>query len=855
MTKTSSTESSPLGAAALAYARLGFRIFPLRAAGKEPLHLCDAPCFAPLQGRDKVGASLCAACSKKHLKGTRGVHTATTDAAVIAEWWRRHPEANIGIATGGGLYVLDVDGEAGERSLAALEMRHGALPATPEQRTGKGRHLFFSAPPELRNTAGKLGTGLDTRGQGGYVVAAPSNHPSGALYAWNEHAGLEELPLASLPLWVAALLGAASGVSKGAKIAVEAQLELMADDTPSPAFAAKALRDECERVASAAEGTRNDLLNRASFNLGQLVGGSLLNEGEVKLALENAAERCGLSEGEAARTIDSGIRAGIATPRDGPRARAGFKNGADPSSHARSAQKLEPSKSPSTAARSRPGKLPDLKEPTPLVRDMPEAAPYPLEALGPLRAAVEAIQDMLQCPIALAANSVLSVASLAAQGLADVSLLHGQSSPLSLFLLTVGESGERKSAVDRLAMKPVREWEEKLNREYSDKLQAHRNKLAIRVEVEKGIKKKAHKSPDSARRELEQLGDEPLPPVLPYIIVSEPTVEGLTKQLAISRPSMGLFSDEGGAFIGGFSMSDENRLRTSAALSKFWDGDPIDRVRGGDGVLKLYGRRLAVHLLAQPLAVANLLGDPVANGQGLLARFLITHPESTIGTRTRLSHKESSDVALQEFHDRIAQLLRTPFPLAMGAQNELELEPLGRDAEAWNVLAEFHIQTELGMTSGGDFEAVRPFASKAAEHAARVAGVLAIYAGAKSIDGTMMAAAVELTRFYLAESLRLTGGASVSAEMQMAERLRRWLTGETKKAAPWREDFISIRAAMRNGPIRGGDAGAMRKLFTLLQEFGWLTPVEEGASVGGRHCGDAWRIVRGASHLDLPLAS
>ena len=109
-----------------------------------------------------------------------GLTNASTDPAVIAEWWRRWPSANVGIRTGAecGLVVLDVDTpKGGAGTLAELERKHGKLPATARVLTGGGgEHIYFRHPGrELRNSAGRLGAGLDTRGDGGYVVAPPSD--------------------------------------------------------------------------------------------------------------------------------------------------------------------------------------------------------------------------------------------------------------------------------------------------------------------------------------------------------------------------------------------------------------------------------------------------------------------------------------------------------------------------------------------------------------------------------------------------------------------------------------------------------------------------------------------------------
>jgi len=146
----------------------------------------------------------------------KGVLDATVDLARIEAWWGAMPEANIGIATGraSNMLVLDVDrhdGRDGDAALAALEARHGALPPTVTVATGSGRHLYFHIGAyAVHNSTGKLGEGLDIRGDGGYVIAPPSVHPSGQHYAWT---GAKEF--AAAPPWLMKrLLPKANGKGK-----------------------------------------------------------------------------------------------------------------------------------------------------------------------------------------------------------------------------------------------------------------------------------------------------------------------------------------------------------------------------------------------------------------------------------------------------------------------------------------------------------------------------------------------------------------------------------------------------------------------------------------------------------------
>jgi hypothetical protein len=144
----------------------------------------------PCQPRDKPPAV------------ANGVKAATTDAEIIQQWWRQLPEANIGIATGArsGIFILDVDGVDAEAELRKLEAQHGALPATVEVITARGRHAWFKMPAApIRNSAGKLGPGLDIRATGGYVLAPPSVHLTGRRYEWSVDCASA---IASAPSWL-----------------------------------------------------------------------------------------------------------------------------------------------------------------------------------------------------------------------------------------------------------------------------------------------------------------------------------------------------------------------------------------------------------------------------------------------------------------------------------------------------------------------------------------------------------------------------------------------------------------------------------------------------------------------------
>ena len=177
---------NPLLEAALDYAGKGWRVFPLHNPTSEGCSCQKPDCTS----------------SGKHPRISNGSTGASSDVAKIHRWWARWPDANIGVVTGprSGIFVLDVDGAAGQASLRAL----GQLPATLRSDTGRtgelgerrGFHLYFTMPARLnlRNSTGLLGQGLDIRAAGGYVVAPPSLHASGHRYEWANVAAIADAP-------------------------------------------------------------------------------------------------------------------------------------------------------------------------------------------------------------------------------------------------------------------------------------------------------------------------------------------------------------------------------------------------------------------------------------------------------------------------------------------------------------------------------------------------------------------------------------------------------------------------------------------------------------------------------------
>jgi Bifunctional DNA primase/polymerase, N-terminal len=272
--------------AALAAARRGWPVFPLRAGQKRP-----------------------------RAELTDWEARATIDPGRITAWWRRHPDDNIAIATGpAGLVVVDLDlarpGEphppelpdarGGIDTFAALASRHRYVPGSTWTvcTASSGRHLYFRAPPTggpWRNTAGRAGWHIDTRAAGGYVVAA------GSTVGGRPYKLIHDTPPIELPAWLAD------------RLAPPAAPTAPPVDNQAPkgrGYAASALAGEVRRVLDAPAGQRNAALNRAAWNLARHITTGHLARADIEAALYTAGIAAGgQSPAGAAATIRSAIDA------------------------------------------------------------------------------------------------------------------------------------------------------------------------------------------------------------------------------------------------------------------------------------------------------------------------------------------------------------------------------------------------------------------------------------------------------------------------------------------------------------------------------------------------------------------
>lgn len=180
---------------ARALAALGFRIFPCWWTGNDGQCACGRSCERARSGKHPL-----------HLAVPRGVLQATTDRDQIDRWWSHWPQANIGLATGGGVVVIDIDSpQAFDAFAATVRSSGGFVSPPPISRTGRGGyHIWLRTATPIPSSSGRIAQSIDVRGEGGYVIVPPSTNGYGA-YRWVPNRGLDQIALPPIPEWLARL--------------------------------------------------------------------------------------------------------------------------------------------------------------------------------------------------------------------------------------------------------------------------------------------------------------------------------------------------------------------------------------------------------------------------------------------------------------------------------------------------------------------------------------------------------------------------------------------------------------------------------------------------------------------------
>lgn len=463
-----------------------------------------------------------------------------------------------------------------------------------------------------------------------------------------------------------------------------------------------------------------------------------------------------------------------------------------------------------------------------------EGQPYPTDALPPLlRDAILEAQAFVQSPVALVACSALSALSVAAQGLANVRRDHQLVGPVSLYLLAVAESGERKTTCDRIFGAPLRAWERDRAVACAPAIAAREAAVASaeakRAGLLEAIKRKRRDMQETVEEDaaLEELAIQaPATVPLPRLLYADATPEALAHALATGWPSAAVLSAEAGAVLGAHGMGYEAILRNLALINVFWDGGEIAVDRRSKSSFQLKDRRLTFSVMVQPEAWRGFMARAGAlpRGMGFVARFLIAWPASTQGQRLyRPAPTEMRAVDL--FNRRIRELL--DMPLNTDANGGLVLPVLDLSPGAHAAWVQAHDTIERQLGSDGTYAPIRDVAAKAAENIARLAALMHLleHGPVGTIGRGCVDSATRLVLWHLQEAHRLLGDLDAPPALSAAIRFDAWLRSEAQRTGDGR---IPTTRVYRFGPGCVRDNKDMKEALMVLAEHGRARLEEDG---------------------------
>jgi hypothetical protein len=526
-----------------------------------------------------------------------GVHSASTNLNVIADWWQRFPHAMIGVRMGGasGVWALDpdppkkpgaADGLANWRDLLA---KNGGCPATHTHHTPRGGlHLLFKwrGDRPITNSEGRLkGLGINVRGNGGYVIAPPSQRADGKEYEIAEP--LDFFHFADAPEWLYELILAkpAPSISERALALVKSPSVISRDTS---AYVEAAVRNEYDAVASTVVGGRNNQLNASSFSLGTLVGAGELSRDEAEHALYQAAIANGYIADKGGRqtkaTIGSGLEAGIKHPRKIPEREVA------PRLATEHGQTIPEAPAPNPIA-SDPVDLWAKFDPPTLPR---RVLPDVIE-----RFAFDQGSDM-GADMAGIAVSALAVCAAAIPDRIQLQVKRHNSGWLEsarLWVALVGPPSSMKSPIMAAAVRPLRRIDSEMARQYAE----------ARARYDKLPKEEKLQAP---------------PPKQIRLLLQDTTIEAAQEVLKDSPDGVLCYQDEMSGWFG--SMDKYSGARGAAKDRAFWleafNGSPysVNRVGRGAGFIE----NLSVSLVGgiQPEPVRKLADESMDDG--LLQRLV-----------------------------------------------------------------------------------------------------------------------------------------------------------------------------------------------------------------------------------------
>ncbi|WP_338141800.1 YfjI family protein [Cronobacter sakazakii] len=382
---------------------------------------------------------------------------------------------------------------------------------------------------------------------------------------------------------------------------------------------------------------------------------------------------------------------------------------------------------------------------------------FPVHTLPSLaRNAIYEVEQHTQAPLSLISSAILSAISLACQNSIDVCRINNLIGPASLYLLTIADSGERKTGVYKEIFNPIYEFEELLFEKHLNEMLSYKNTIEI-MDIEKKliiskIKSdiRCNRDVSETRKRLEELlSSYPEEPIKYRMIFNDATPAALKDYLSGHWRSVGIFSDEAGTVFNGYILGD------LPFLNKMWDGSTYTLQRKNEPDRLIKNATLTAGLMAQPSVISRYIknkGD-IAKGIGIFNRFLICQPHSKQGYRT-ITNPVTSNEHLPLFHKRLMEIIKKN--IASNKNSKRTCLYFSPEAQERWIQFHNHVESEMGMLGFGCFSDIKDYASKIAENAARISALLFYFNhGEGDISLEAIEAAIEITLWFTDEYIRI----------------------------------------------------------------------------------------------------
>jgi hypothetical protein len=695
---------------------------------------------------------------------------ATNDIDTIKHWWnQQYIGHGIGIAPrnlpdGRWLFVIDVD-EKPEENIYGWETyrdltdAYGPLPDSPTVHSGSGvgKHFYFAAPYEIRNgKTGRLGPGIDIRGNGGQTCAPPTIHKTGNQYTWDIEYNLDTTTIPDAPGWLLQLLKPAEPAqpTRTGKPSIWAEL----DNSPAGIY------------------NRNKTWEEILYDDGWTFSHNS-PDGEQHWTRPGKTAKDGTSATTGYKNLDILKVFTTSLPWLPEGTYSKFKY------YANSKHQGDMSQAAKTILQEQPvTPNPDLQTPwqppTPLQIN-PSNINFPIHTLpnwitSHTQQTAQNIQTPEDLPLVLAL-SALSVATLG-----NTKICYPRQNwtqPLNLYTITALPPSTGKSPAKNAIFAPLEEHEQqRIQQAQQQKLQYEQDKRILegrrKTNEDKAIRHNSGSvEAQSAQHEAAEANQELVnlkPPSNGQLILDDTTAEALGVALQQNNGRIAIVSAEGGVFDKLAGMYNDQGATNIDIYLEAWSGGrhTVNRIKRDP--IHIPSANLAIATTIQPHTLAQIGANKTFAGRGLLARFLVSYPTSNIGYRDRLRHTTHNTDTEQLYNENLTHIART---------NDTTQRTITLDGPASDHFAQWDQNLEHQLQLGATLEHIPEWIGKLRANTIRIAGLLHIawMEQTDTISLKTMQHAIEIAEYFLKHIIHIAEQWTTLEGNEHAFRVVKWI--------------------------------------------------------------------------------